>query len=94
MTPVPVNALDLREKLITVKQAAPMVPFTSARAMRNWLDRYTEQFPPRWMCMGRRYVRMVTLTEVAMVRSMRLARGAQRAALMRAEHAARKRVKP
>jgi hypothetical protein len=75
MTPVRVDPLDLRERLVTLKEAYPLVPFVSMKAMRNFLDRHPEDFPSRWMPMGRRYVRMITLTEVAIVRQMRLSAG-------------------
>lgn len=75
MSPAPVNALDLREKLVTVEQAVAMIPMANVGTLVDWLSRHKAQFPARRMPWGRRYARMLTLTEVAMIRSMRLEQG-------------------
>lgn len=88
----PVNALDVRERLITAKQAAELVPVPNVGTLLDWLGKHKAQFPPRWMPWHRRYVRMLTLTEVAMIRSMRMQQ-AEKSRLM-AEKSRRLRGKP
>lgn len=93
MTPAPVDALDLRERLMTLKQAAEVIPFPNPGALHDWLLKRKSQFPPRSMPFGRRDTRMLTGTEVRMIRAMRLEQG-EEVRRKRRRHTPKKRVNP
>ena len=78
MTPVRVNAMDIRERLVPISKAVEMIPFVNVGALLDWLGKHRTQFPAREMPWGRRYSRMLTLTEIAMIRSMRIETGDKR----------------
>src|SRR5262245_54651370 len=71
MTPTPAYPPGL-EPLYTLKKAVDLIPFTSLHALMIWLDRRKRAFPPRYMRLGRRPQRMLTLTELQQIRSERV----------------------
>lgn len=59
------------ERLYTLKQAVEIIPFVNLGALRDWLSRHHE-IPDRRAPMGRRKHRMLTLTELHVIRAMRV----------------------
>lgn len=60
------------EPLRTLAVAAEMIPFVNVGALRDWLDKHRREFPPRYMPIARRDRRMLSDSEIARIRQMRV----------------------
>jgi hypothetical protein len=63
------------EPLYTLKVAAELIPFVHVGALADWLYRHRHEFPAHEMPIGRRFLRVLSLSEVSRIRSMRIAQG-------------------
>jgi hypothetical protein len=60
------------EPLYTLKVAAELIPFVNAGALRDFLWKHRDQFPSKIMPIDRKFVRMLSHSEIITIRAMRL----------------------
>ena len=60
------------ERLYSLPQALPYVPFPTLQALRSWLTRHASEFPPRYRHRHRSPNRYLTASELSRIQALTL----------------------